>query len=117
MTKNKDVLEKARSFQESNIKVNADGYADTVLTSGSAGVELYSIAGSQRSSAKKARKAQNIVDQGKREGKIAFDEPVTKEVLEELDIEADEAMRLAYSYSASVGSRCPFHLAYACASS
>ncbi|MCH8331002.1 MAG: terpene cyclase/mutase family protein [Bacteroidetes bacterium] len=92
------VMKKAKDYQEGNVKVDAKGKTSSVATGGSAGVQLYSIAGSQRSSAKGSRKAYRLIEQGKKEGKLLDDAEVTEENLMILDLPKEEAEVLYNSY-------------------
>jgi len=72
-----------------------------VDASSGAGVALYSFAGAQRASAGEARAAQQLVDQAKREGKLASSAPVNEENLRKIGVGGDRARDLANAQEAS----------------
>ena len=85
-------LDKSRDYQKDN--VDADG---RVRTDAAAGVSLYAISGSQRATAKEARRAQELVEEGAKRGKL--DQPVVSaDNLRQLGYGAGEAERLAEAY-------------------
>jgi len=65
-------LEGARGYQTANFDVDT-GRADA---SAAAGVELYALGASNRAAASRARAAQQVVDEAKKEGKLPADAPV-----------------------------------------
>jgi hypothetical protein len=86
------VLDKSRDYQKNN--VDTDG---KVRTEAAAGVSLYAISSNQRATAKEARIARDIVEQGARAGELP--EPVVSEDnLRRLGYGEDEAARLADAY-------------------
>jgi hypothetical protein len=87
----KDSLARARSYQKQNFDVKS-GRAQT---DASAGVELYSFAGSQRAAASEARAAKEIVAQAKVEGRLDPAAPVNAETLRKAGVESGKAQILA----------------------
>ena len=92
-----DVFSKAKNYQRDNVEVSG-GSAPAVKTGDAAGIQLYTIAGNQRATARDARKAQQIVEKARKEGKIRQDAQVNKQTLQELAIADDEAEYLAEAY-------------------
>lgn len=87
-------LENARNYQKKNYDVKSN----TSVTTDAAGVMLYSISGSARSSAKESRIAKDAIQKAKREGKIAAAAPVNVETLIESGMNEDEAMKYHAAY-------------------
>jgi hypothetical protein len=91
----KSKLEKAREYQRDNMDA-----AGNVKSERGAGVELYSVAGTQRATAQDARKAQVAIEKAKKEGKIAQNAPINAENLRKADPSlSKDADRLAESYN------------------
>jgi hypothetical protein len=88
-------LEKAREFQKGNFDANTG----TVATEAAAGVTLYAVSGSTRSSAKEARQAEELMDRAKREGKVDKDAPVSSDALQEAGMSRDEAEKATTAYN------------------
>lgn len=88
-------LQAAREFQ----KRNYDSESGKVDTDRGAGVVLYAVSGSVRASAKEARKARTLIEDAKREGKLAPTAEVSQEALEEIGVSRDEASRLVTGYN------------------
>lgn len=80
-------LDKARDFQKANFDVNTG----SVATDAAAGVTLYAVSGSTRSSAKEAREANERLEEAKKEGKVEKTAPVTVESLQKAGYTKDEA--------------------------
>ncbi len=87
-------LAKARAFQKSNFDANTG----SVATDAAAGITLYAVSGSTRSSAKEARQAQEAVDRAKREGRLRNDAQVNLAALQEAGMDHHEAERLNTAY-------------------
>jgi len=92
-----DDLRRARAYQKGNF----DAKTGKVDASSGAGVALYSFAGAQRASAGEARAAQQLVDQAKREGKLAPTATVNEENLRKIGVNGDKARDLADAKEAS----------------
>ncbi len=90
-------FQKAKDYQRSNVNV-ASGSAPSIKTDAAAGVALYSIAGNQRATARDAKKAQDLVNRARKEGKLQSGTTVNKEVLQSLDLSEDEAEYLSEAY-------------------
>jgi hypothetical protein len=84
-------LDRARSYQKGNF----DRKTGRVDASKGAGVALYAFSSAQRASAGEARAAQDAIEKGKREGKLAADAPVNQENLEKSGLKAQDAAKLA----------------------
>lgn len=87
-------LELARAYQKNNFDANTG----TVATDAAAGITLYAVSGSTRSSAKEARQAVEAVDKAKREGRLAQDAPVSPAALQQAGMGRDEAERINTAY-------------------
>jgi hypothetical protein len=90
----KEVLERARNYQ----KQNYDEDSGAIKTEDGAGVMLYAVSGSVRASAKDARKAQEMLEKAKKEGRIEKNAPVTVENLQKAGFSENEALGYATSY-------------------
>lgn len=87
------VLNRSRQYQNSNFDVGTQ----SAVTGKAAGVMLYSLSGTTRASAQEARKAREIVEQAKAEGKIA-NTNITSENLVKAGISAPKAKELVTAY-------------------
>ncbi|MFI5218145.1 MAG: hypothetical protein ACHQNT_01565 [Bacteroidia bacterium] len=87
-------LDKAREYQKNNYDVKNN----TSATEDAAGVMLYSISGSARSSAKEARVAKDKITKAKREGTLDSKADVSIENLKKAGLSDDEAMRYGAAY-------------------
>ena len=90
----KEVLEKAREYQKGNYNPTTGD----VKTEEGAGIVLYSISGSVRSSAKEARKVREEMADAKKKGQLELDSEVSVENLVSLGYSEDEAIRYSTSY-------------------
>ncbi len=88
------VLDKAREYQKSNYNPSTGD----VKMEEAAGIVLYSVSGSVRSSAKEARKVREKMADAKKEGQLGEDAEVSIENLVLLGYSRDEAMRYTTSY-------------------
>jgi hypothetical protein len=89
-------LERARDYQKGNF----DRKTGRVDATKGAGVALYAFSGAQRANAGQARAAQDALEQGKREGKLAQDAPVNRENLEKAGVAPQAAAKLAEAKTA-----------------
>lgn len=87
-------LDKARNFQQSNFNANTG----SVATDAAAGVTLYAVSGSTRSSAKQAREAEEVVKKAKKDGKVKDEAPVNVENLMDAGMNRDEAEKANTAY-------------------
>jgi hypothetical protein len=71
------VMKKSKVYQKSNF----DTATKSAVTGKAAGVMLYSLSSTTRSSAKEARKAKQIIEKGKKEGKLSQAEVLNEEVV------------------------------------
>lgn len=94
------VMNRSRQYQNSNYDVKTN----SVVTGKAAGVMLYGLSSTSRASAKEAKRAKDIVDKAKKEGKIKNDE-VTKENLKEVGVTPAEAEVLVTAYSINKASK------------
>lgn len=88
-------LEKAKEYQKGNFDLETN----TPETSEGAGVMLYSLSSTTRSSAKDAREAKEYVAKAKREGKISADAPVSIQSLKKSGLSESEALRYGTAYA------------------
>ncbi len=88
-----EAFDRLRRYQASN--VDEDG---TVRTDAAAGIDLYSVASSQRAIAADVRKARDKVAEAKRAGKLAPSAEVSEENLAAVGLSKDEAEQLASAY-------------------
>ncbi len=88
-------LEKARDFQQGNFNATTG----TVATDAAAGVTLYAVSGSTRSSAKQAREAQEWVAKAKKDGKVKEEAPVNVENLMDAGMNRDDAEKANTAYN------------------
>ncbi|CAN5457717.1 hypothetical protein BH11BAC1_BH11BAC1_18710 [soil metagenome] len=87
-------LEQAKNYQKGNFDVSTN----TAETEDGAGVMLYSLSSTARSSAKEAGEAKDYVAKAKREGKIAESAPVSIEALKKSGMSDSEALRYGTAY-------------------
>lgn len=87
-------LKNAQDYQRSNFDVRSGG----AVTERAAGVTLYAVSGSTRSSAKDARKASDELQKAKAEGRVAADAPVSPQALEDAGFSPAEAEQLSTAY-------------------
>jgi hypothetical protein len=89
-----EILERSRDYQKGNF----DDESGDVKTDDGAGVMLYAVSGSVRASAKEARKAQEIINRAKDEGKLE-EVVVTAYNLQKAGMSKSEAVDYAASYN------------------
>jgi hypothetical protein len=87
-------LDRSREFQKNNFNTKT-GDVNTDL---GAGIMLYSVSGSARSSAKEARRVEEEVAKAKRDGKLAENAPVTAENLVVIGYGTDDARKYSTAY-------------------
>jgi hypothetical protein len=90
---NDDVLDRSRKYQNSNFDVGTQ----SAVTGKAAGVMLYSLSGTTRASAQDAKKARDIVEKAKAEGKLS-EVTVTYGNLVKAGISAPRAKELETAY-------------------
>ena len=92
------VLARARDHQKENFD------ADTGRSSApdSAGIELYAFAGSQRAAASEAGAARQIIDEAKKDGRLAGDAECNEDNLVLVGIDPSRAQTLAHAYTLSI---------------
>jgi hypothetical protein len=88
------VLEKSRAFQ----KGNYDSKDGSVKTDRGAGVVLYSVSSSSRASAKEAKMAKVIIEQGKKNGKLKDSDSVSVANLQTMGMSYSEAAKSDAAY-------------------
>lgn len=91
------VFKKAKDYQQGNVRLGPDA-APSVKTDAAAGIPLYSVAGNQRATARDAKKVQEIVEEGLRQGKVKPGVEISKQTLKALDVPEEEAEYLAEAY-------------------
>ena len=89
-----EALDLARDFQKKNFDVDNGG----VATDRAAGVTLYAVSGSSRSSAKEAREVSEVIVQARKDGKVEPDAPVSAKALEDAGYTKGEAEKLNTAY-------------------
>lgn len=89
-----DVMKKSKMYQKSNF----DMETKSAITGKSAGVLLYSLSSTTRSSAKEAKKAKVILENAKKEGKLKAEDEMNEENLQRAGIAPAEAKELATAY-------------------
>lgn len=90
-----EVLERAKNYQKDNYNPEES----TVKTDDGAGIMLYAVSNSTRASAKDARKAKELINKAKAEGKLAEDAPVTADNLVIAGMLEGKAQGVATSYN------------------
>ncbi|HUF09339.1 MAG TPA: prenyltransferase/squalene oxidase repeat-containing protein [Rhodothermales bacterium] len=89
---NEEALDKSREYQKDNVDSNG-----RVRTDAAAGVSLYAISGSQRATAKEARRAQVLVEKGAKDGMLSAP-VVSADNLKQLGFDDGEAEQLSETY-------------------
>lgn len=87
-------LERSREYQKSNF----DHKTNSAVTGKAAGVMLYSISGSARSSAQEAQLAEVVVTKAKKEGRVNSTAKVDAETLQKAGMSKVEAEKYATAY-------------------
>jgi hypothetical protein len=85
--------------QKSYLKSNFDEESKSVKTTDGAGIILYSVSNSARGSAKDARKARELINKAKKEGKLKKDDKVTVANLQDIGVSEEEAISYTSSYN------------------
>ncbi|MEY8847811.1 hypothetical protein AB9K26_03295 [Psychroserpens sp. XS_ASV72] len=85
--------------QKTYLKENYDEKSASVKTADGAGIILYSVSNSARGAAKDARKARELIDKAKKEGKLKQDDKVTVANLQDIGVSEEEAISYASSYN------------------
>ena len=94
------VLIRGYKYQKDNFDVNTN----SVVTGKAAGVMLYGLSSTTRASAKESKKAKDIVEKAKKDGKIK-DDRVTEENLKEAGVSTTDAKELVTAYSINKASK------------
>jgi hypothetical protein len=89
-----EALKRSRQYQKDNL----DETSGEIRTDAAAGVSLYAIASNQRATAQEAKKAEDAVIAGSREGELPASAPVSAENLAKVGYSEDDARRLADAY-------------------
>ena len=95
-----EVLVRGYTYQNNNFDVKTNA----ARTDKAAGVMLYSLSSTTRASAKESRKAKNLVEKAKREGKIK-DDKVTEDNLKAAGVNTTEAKQMVTAYSINQASQ------------
>ncbi len=95
------VLENARDYQSGNYNAGTG----SVKTEDAAGVMLYSISSTSRSTAQDATKAKTELKRAKEEGKLDGDAEINSENLQKAGFSEAESMKLASSYQINEASK------------
>jgi hypothetical protein len=96
----REVMERSRKYQNSNFDVSTNA----AVTSKAAGVMLYGLSSTTRASAKESKRAQDMVDKAKSEGKIK-DNTVTEDNLKAAGVATTDAKELVTAYSINKASQ------------
>ncbi|MDQ3842413.1 MAG: hypothetical protein M3342_00150 [Bacteroidota bacterium] len=88
------VMKKSKGYQKSNF----DTATKSAITGKAAGVMLYSLSSTTRSSAQEAKKAKEWVEKGKKEGKLTEHEGISEVALEKAGASPAEAKELVTAY-------------------
>ena len=96
----KEVMKRSRDYQNGNFNTNTN----SAVTDKAAGVMLYGLSSTTRASAKESKRAQDLVDKAKREGKIK-DNKITEENLRQAGVDLPEAKQLVTAYSINKASQ------------
>jgi hypothetical protein len=91
MKVNEDVMKKSKTYQKSNF----DTATKSAITGKSAGVLLYSLSSTTRSSAKEANKAKRLIEKAKKEGKLKAEDELNERNLIRAGAAPAEAKELA----------------------
>ena len=89
------VLSKSKNYQKGNF----DTATKSAVTGKAAGVMLYSLSSTTRSSAKEAGDAKKIVEKAKREGKLKADDKVEEQSLVAAGVAPPKAKELVTAYN------------------
>ncbi|MDX2285772.1 MAG: prenyltransferase/squalene oxidase repeat-containing protein [Bacteroidia bacterium] len=91
------VVTSARKYQVKNI----DAGSGEVKTEKAAGIQLYSLAGTTRATAKEAKRAEAAVREARDAGTLSADAPVSTETLKQIGYDDAEASSMAEDYNAN----------------
>jgi hypothetical protein len=94
ITVDDDVLKKSKAFQKSNFDIETK----SAITGKAAGVMLYSLSSTTRSSAKEARKAKLLLEKAKREGRLKAEAEMNEVNLQRAGATPAEAKELATAH-------------------
>jgi hypothetical protein len=89
-----NVLKKSKGYQKSNFDVETK----SALTGKAAGVMLYSLSSTTRSSAKEAKKAKTLLEKAKRDGKLKAEDEINEINLQRAGATPAEAKELAAAH-------------------
>jgi len=85
--------------QKQYLKGNYDEESESVKTTDGAGIILYSVSNSARGSAKDARKARELIEKAKKQGKLKTEDKVTVDNLKRIGVSESKALGYASSYN------------------
>jgi hypothetical protein len=89
-----EILNRSKAYQKSNFDVETK----SALTGRAAGVMLYSLSSTTRSSAKEAKKARALLEKAKSEGKLDAEDEMSEENLQRAGASPAEAKELAAAH-------------------
>jgi hypothetical protein len=95
-----DIIKKSREYQNKNF----DTKTNAPVTDKAAGVMLYGLSSTTRATAKESRRAKDIIEKARKEGKIR-DDKVTEENLKAAGMTTLEAKELVTAYSINIASQ------------
>jgi hypothetical protein len=88
------VIKKSKLYQKGNF----DTATKSAVTGKAAGVMLYSLSSTTRSSAKESKKAKMILEKAKQEGRLRAEEQVSEKALRDAGVAPGEAKELETAY-------------------
>jgi hypothetical protein len=94
MEVDEEVLTKSKTYQKSNFDMDTK----SAVTGKAAGVLLYSLSSTTRSSAKEARKAKNLIEKAKKDGKLKAEDQLNEVNLQRAGVAPAEAKELVTAY-------------------
>jgi hypothetical protein len=95
------VLEKSKRYQKGNF----DTATKSSVTDKAAGIMLYSLSSTSRSSAKEAKAAKDIVSKAKKDGKVEAHEMLSEESLQKSGVDPVKAKQLITAYNINESSK------------
>jgi hypothetical protein len=101
MKVDEDVMHKSKQFQKSNFDMSTK----SAITGKSAGVLLYSLSSTTRSSAKEAKKAKALLEKGKKDGKLNTKDELNEVNLQRAGATPAEAKELVTAYNINANTR------------
>jgi hypothetical protein len=95
------VMKRSKTYQKGNF----DTATQSAVTGKSAGIMLYSLSSTTRSSAKEAKKAKEFVDKAKNDGRLRADDKVNAQSLVASGVAPAEARELEAAYNINMNTK------------